>query len=302
MDVVELHNRTVADFADLVAMVAPGQWQGPTPCSDWDVRALVNHVVGEERWAVPLMKGKTIAEVGSALDGDLLGDDPYDAASAAAREATLAATWPIAKVHLSYGDEDSHEYLRQLAADHLVHGWDLAVAIGAPPRMDVEVVHEVGAWFTDREQIYRTAGMIGAPLSGYTDPAEALLAAFGRDPHWSPAVPVIDRFGSAFDAAELDTVMDLVTDDIVFESTSPAPEGERFEGAEAVRAVWARLFADTDDPHFETEETVVLGDRAVVRWRYSWREASGDRGQVRGVDVLRLRDGKIAEKLSYVKG
>ena len=46
----------------------------------------------------------------------------------------------------------------------------------------------------------------------------------------------------------------------------------------------------------------MLGDRAVVRWRYSWPERVGERGHVRGVDVLRLRDGKIAEKLSYVKG
>ena len=46
----------------------------------------------------------------------------------------------------------------------------------------------------------------------------------------------------------------------------------------------------------------MLGDRAVVRWTFSWREPDGNRGHVRGVDVLRLRDGKIAEKLSYVKG
>ncbi|MFI5690355.1 TIGR03086 family metal-binding protein [Kribbella sp. NPDC051586] len=302
MDVVELHNRTVANFAELVSGVAADQWSAPTPCSDWDVRALVNHVVGEERWAVPLMAGKTIAEVGDELDGDLLGQDPAGAASAAAREAATAASRPIAKVHLSYGDEDPHEYLRQLAADHLIHGWDLAVAIGADPRLDSDLVGEVGPWFADREQIYRSAGMIGKHLEGFTTAADELLAAFGRDPRWSPALELIERFGSAFDAGDLDAVMSLVTGDIVFESTSPAPDGNRLEGADAVRAEWARLFANTGDPHFETEETVRFGDRAVVRWRYSWRESSGDRGHIRGVDVLRLRDGKIAEKLSYVKG
>jgi uncharacterized protein (TIGR03086 family) len=302
MDVVELHNRTVTNFAELVAEVADNQWTDSTPCSDWDVRALVNHVVGEERWTVPLMAGKTIAEVGNTLDGDLLGDDPARTASDAASEATAAAGRAIDKVHLSYGDEDPHEYLRQLAADHLVHGWDLAVAIGAQPRLNADVVADVGSWFAEREDMYRSVGMIGPHLEGFTTPADQLLAAFGRDPHWSPALGVLDRFGSAFDAADLDTVMSLVTDDIVFESTSPSPDGTRLEGADAVRAEWARLFADTDDPHFETEETVLLGERAVVRWRYSWREASGDRGHVRGVDVLRLRDGKIAEKLSYVKG
>jgi uncharacterized protein (TIGR03086 family) len=186
MDVVELHNRTVANFADLVSKVAPGQWAAPTPCSDWDVRALVNHVVGEERWTVPLMKGWTIAEVGNTLDGDLLADDPYGAASSAAREAAVAARLTVEKVHLSYGDEEASEYLRQLAADHLIHGWDLAVAIGVPPRMDPELVDEVGTWFAQREELYRSAGIIGDHLDGFTEPTDALLAASGRDPRWTP--------------------------------------------------------------------------------------------------------------------
>jgi uncharacterized protein (TIGR03086 family) len=302
MDVVELHNRTVATFAGLVKEVGADQWAASTPCSDWDVRALVNHVVGEERWTVQLMEGKTIAEVGDALDGDLLADDPAAIASVAARDAEIAATWPIEKVHLSYGDEDPEEYLRQLAADHLVHGWDLAVAIGVQPRMDDELVDEVATWFAEREQLYRSAGMIGERLEGFTDPTGKLLSAFGRDPWWSPDDAVVAAFGEAFDRADLDAAMGFVTDDIVFESTSPAPDGTRLEGAADVRAEWSKLFGGTADPRFETEETFVRGDRAVVRWTYSWREPSGERGHVRGVDVLRLRDGKIAEKLSYVKG
>ena len=302
MDVVELHNRTVENFVRLVNEVGADQWSKQTPCSDWDVRALVNHVVGEERWTVPLMEGKTIAEVGDTLDGDLLGLDPAGAASFAARDAQVAAAQTIDKVHLSYGDEDAHEYLRQLAADHLIHGWDLAAAIGADTRLDPELVDDVATWYAEREEIYRSSGAVAQRVEGFTEPADALLGAFGRDPRWSPAGNVVARFGAAFDQQDLEAAMALVTADCVFESTSPAPDGERFEGAAAVRAEWEKLFANTEDPRFETEETVVLGDRAVVRWRYSWGEASGERGHVRGVDVLRLRDGKIAEKLSYVKG
>ena len=73
-DVIELHARAVGGFLAIVAGVAPDAWGRPTPCVDWDVRTLVNHVVGEERWAVPLLEGRTIAEVGDSLDGDLLGD------------------------------------------------------------------------------------------------------------------------------------------------------------------------------------------------------------------------------------
>jgi uncharacterized protein (TIGR03086 family) len=301
MDVVELHNRTVANFAELVSGVAADQWSAPTPCSEWNVRALVNHVVGEERWTTPLMEGKTIAEVGDALDGDLLGDDPAGAASAAAREAAGAAGLAVEKVHLSYGDEDPAEYLRQLAADHLIHGWDLAAAIGVPPRLEPELVDEVGTWFAQREELYRSAGIIGDHLDGYSEPADALLAASGRDPHWTPELSVVERFGDAFAAGDLDAAMSLVTDGIVFESTSP-PDGGRFEGADAVRAEWARILAETTGPEFAAEETVMLGERALVRWRYSWAEPSGERGHIRGVDIFRLRDGKIAEKLSYVKG
>jgi uncharacterized protein (TIGR03086 family) len=302
MHVVELHNRTVDNFARLVNQVGPDQWTAPTPCTDWNVRELVNHVVGEERWTVPLMEGKTIADIGDSLDGDLLGDDPVAAATAAARSAQAAADQPIDKVHLSYGDEDTSEYLRQLAADHLVHGWDLAAAIGAEPQLDPELVDEVASWFAQREEMYRAGGAIDDRVEGFTDPADALLGAFGRDPRWSTADSVVARFGTAFNRQDLESVMALVTEDCVFESTSPAPDGERFEGAAAVRAEWEKLFANTDDARFETEESFVRGDRGVVRWTYSWQEPSGQRGHVRGVDVLRLRDGKIAEKLSYVKG
>jgi len=186
MDAVELHNRTVGNFAQLVGEVGPDQWSGRTPCADWDVRTLVNHVVGEERWTVPLMAGRTIAEVGTSLDGDLLGDDPIGAATEAASAAQAAAGEPIATVHLSYGDEDASEYLRQLSADHLVHGWDLAAAIGADPRMEPELVSEVAGWFAQREDTYRSFGMTGDRLQGFTDPADALLGAFGRDPAWKP--------------------------------------------------------------------------------------------------------------------
>jgi hypothetical protein len=61
--------------------------------------------------------------------------------------------------------------------------------------------------------------------------------------------------------------------------------------------VWRALFAATPAAQFDIEETLAADDRAVVRWKYDW----GD-GHVRGVDVVRVRDGKIAEKLSYVKG
>ena len=106
------------------------------------------------------------------------------------------------------------------------------------------------------------------------------------------------RFEAALNAHDLDAAMNLVSDDVVFESTSPAPDGARYEGRDALRSVMAAMMATTPKARFSTEEQFCDGtDRAVVRWRYEW----GD-GHVRGVDILRIRDGKIVESLAYVKG
>ena len=108
---------------------------------------------------------------------------------------------------------------------------------------------------------------------------------------------VIDQFNAAFNAHDIDTVMALMTADCVFENTYPPPDGERCVGRAAVRANFAAFFAESPHAHFEFEDTFTCADRACVRWLYRWAT-----GHVRGVDVFRVRDGRIAEKLSYVKG
>jgi ketosteroid isomerase-like protein len=111
----------------------------------------------------------------------------------------------------------------------------------------------------------------------------------------------VDRFNDAFNEHDVDAVMAAMTDDCVFESTAP-PHGERFEGAAAVRAAWEQFFAASPTAHFDAEEVIVAGDKCVVRWRYSWTDDDGTEASVRGVDVITVRDGLVAEKLAYVKG
>jgi len=113
----------------------------------------------------------------------------------------------------------------------------------------------------------------------------------------------VDRFNAAFNRHDLEAIMALMTDDCVFENTNPPPDGERSEGQAAVRRCWEELFAAAPDALFTAEEIFVAGDRAVVRWTYRWApDAPSSPGHVRGVDIIRVRDGKVAEKLSYVKG
>ena len=112
----------------------------------------------------------------------------------------------------------------------------------------------------------------------------------------SSTVAAVERFNAAFAQQDVDAVMAAMTEDCVFESTTP-PDGDRYRGAAAVREAWTAFFAASAGAVFETEEQIVCGDRVVARWHYAWAD-----GHVRGVDVLRVRDGLVAEKLSYVKG
>jgi ketosteroid isomerase-like protein len=107
---------------------------------------------------------------------------------------------------------------------------------------------------------------------------------------------VVDAFGAAWGAHDLDATLALITDDCVFESTGPAPDGMRYVGADAIRGAWQEIFDNTSSK-FEAEDTFLAGDGVVQRWRYSW-----EGGHVRGVDLFKVRDGKVQEKLSYVKG
>jgi cation diffusion facilitator family transporter len=125
----------------------------------------------------------------------------------------------------------------------------------------------------------------GVPM---TDPSDSTVAA-------------VDRFNEAFNRHDVDAVMAAMTDDCVFENTSP-PNGRRYEGPDAVRSAWEEFFAASPTAHFEGEDVIATGDRCVVQWRYTWKNDDGTTDAIRGVDVLRVRDGKVAEKFAYVKG
>jgi uncharacterized protein (TIGR03086 family) len=190
MDVIALHRRSVGEFAARMDGLDPAAVHGrETPCAEWDVHALINHITGEDAWTAPMLTGSTIADVGDRFEGDLLGADPVGAFATAATDAVDSAERvdPARIVHLSFGDVPASEYLRQLAADHLVHAWDLAAATDGDRHLNPAVVAEVADWFTERERLYREAGMIGPrPDGSADDPQDRLLVAFGRDPSWHP--------------------------------------------------------------------------------------------------------------------
>lgn len=110
------------------------------------------------------------------------------------------------------------------------------------------------------------------------------------------AATVVAAFGAAWRAHDLDTALSMITDDCLFEATGPAPDGVQHKGRAEVRRAWQAIFDNTDS-NFAVEESITCGDRVVERWCYSWNG-----GHIRGVDLFRVRDGLVAEKLAYVKG
>jgi ketosteroid isomerase-like protein len=112
----------------------------------------------------------------------------------------------------------------------------------------------------------------------------------------------IDRFNDALNRADLDSAMAEMTDDVLFENTSPSPDGEQYVGVEAVRTFFQGMLDGNSSSRFDAEDMFVAGERATVRWVYHWVDREGGAGHIRGVDVFKVRDGRICEKLAYVKG
>ena len=110
------------------------------------------------------------------------------------------------------------------------------------------------------------------------------------------ALGIVEAFGAAWAAHDLDATLALVTEDCVFDATGPAPDGQRHVGKAQLRAAWQPIFDDVGSM-FEVEEAFGAGDRVTQCWTYRW-----DGGHVRGVDVFTVRDGLVAAKCSYVKG
>lgn len=183
--VLERLDAAVAGFQRTLGAVGDDLWSAPTPCTEWDVRALTNHVCGEQRWLATLVGGQSMAEIGSSLDGDLLGDDPvatYAQAAADARAALEALPSLSATVELSGGPTSVQRYCDEVGTDTLIHTWDLARAVGADERLPAHLVDVAAAVVEPWLKPEGIPGVLGARVD-VPDDADAqtrLLAALGR--------------------------------------------------------------------------------------------------------------------------
>jgi uncharacterized protein (TIGR03086 family) len=187
-DLVQLHGRCGRRFAALVAGVGAGQWRNDTPCSEWDVRTLVHHLLYEQCWVPPLLDGLTIEQVGDRFDGDLMGEDapawPGLLASAI-EQAHAAVAQPGAlgqTVHLSYGDASGEEYVTQLIVDLAIHAWDLARATRQDGTLDPGAVALLLPWAEANVGLVAASGMFGSRIDVGPDSGDdiRLLGLLGR--------------------------------------------------------------------------------------------------------------------------
>jgi len=184
-DAIVLFERAVDGFGAHVHAVGGGQWHDATPDTEWDVRMLVNHVTVEQLWVPPLVGGKSVADVGSSLDGDQLGDDPsatWDAAVAASRAAFAAPGALERHVSLSSGAKNVAEYCWEMTIDALVHSWDLARGIGTDDTLDPELVALAYDQVLPIAEHLQETGMFAPPVLVPDDaPLQTkLLGLFGR--------------------------------------------------------------------------------------------------------------------------
>lgn len=115
------------------------------------------------------------------------------------------------------------------------------------------------------------------------------------------AVRLVLAFYEAFNRHDVPAMMQLMTDDCVLESASPAPDGAIYAGKEAVSRYWEDFFRTTSQARIEAEEVIGFGMRCVAPWRCEWTDAAGNRVLVRGVDLFEEKAGLLSKQRSYVK-
>lgn len=187
-ELAQLHRQALTFTRKVIAGIKSDQWHLSTPCTEWDVRELTDHVVAENWWAAELASGATIAAVGDRLDGDVLGTDPlraYDDSAAVAAKVFERSGAMSAPCAVSYGPVPGAVYCGHRFIDVFIHGWDLAKATGQSTDLDPALVAACLEVVKPQAEMFAASGMFGdrapSPVAG-TDPQRELLTMLGRIP------------------------------------------------------------------------------------------------------------------------
>ena len=181
MNLPDVHRRALAATGEIVAGIKPDQLDARTPCDDYDVSGLLNHLISGNFWVAPLVEGKTIAEVGDALDREFAVEE-YDASAEQANAAFSSPGAMQKPVAVSYGPVPAEVYAGHRFMDVLIHGWDLAEATGQDATLDPELVDACFEVVNPQIDLLKASGMFGSPVDvpPDADNQTKLLALLGR--------------------------------------------------------------------------------------------------------------------------
>jgi len=115
------------------------------------------------------------------------------------------------------------------------------------------------------------------------------------------AIRIVLEFNQALNCHDVKGMMQLMSDDCVFENASPAPDGSVYSGKAELTKYWQNFFSESPRAHVEIEDIFGLGFRCIMRWRYDWVDSTGKKGHIRGVDLFELKQGLICKCWSYLK-
>ena len=190
MDLMDGLDASGERVVELVGQVRPDQWYEPTPCTEWDVRTLVGHLVATRQGYCALLDGGSAADLMSfiARQGEAAETDPVATLRNAVRSVRAAFAEPGAlerTVHHPVGDMPGSQLLGLLVMDSVIHSWDLATAIGMDPELDEQLVDQVYELLAPRAEgggLYARGSFAPPtrPLSDGATPLERLIHIAGR--------------------------------------------------------------------------------------------------------------------------
>ena len=188
-EMYELHRRAGEMLAANVRRIGSDQWRLATPCTEWDVRALLHHIAWSNLWVAPLVDGEDLLAVAPRLEGDVLGDHPSGVTVQSIEESSDAFERGRDRtVQLSRGPTSAEEYCAERMNDLTVHNWDLAAGIGVAVRLDPECMEASLEYVRPFESDWRPRGLLGPDVAVPEDAdlQTRYLAFFGRLADWAP--------------------------------------------------------------------------------------------------------------------
>lgn len=182
------------EFARRLRLVGPDDWRRPTPCSEWDVRALVNHVIGANVRYQLLLSGAPVAQVEATRTVDHLGDDAVASFVGTAEVVVACFTQDGALERIAHhvsGVRTGRELLSMRILDAAIHGWDLARAIGADETLNKNVVDFLLTYTAGLDLGPEQHAFALADTDRPRDPSpqDQLLHRLGRNPNITEKVP-----------------------------------------------------------------------------------------------------------------